>query len=167
MGFPLEMNITGRPFGRPPAPTSNSTTALPVTPPPFLEAAVPRGFNFSEPYVEKPFPPFRIQRQPQPAFNLSSIMPWLPADAAKEWTEIATAMFEDMLKTSVPGIPKDFKFSNIYSPGGIVISEIEVLISGLRKASGVKNPLEGVFGAPEHVEGGHMHRVKVRSMYRD
>lgn len=170
LGFPIEMNMTGSPYGRRPAPGNNSrptniSSLLPGVPAQYIEAVVPRGFNLSEPYVEKPFPPLRIPRKPQQVFNLSALMPWLPEDTAKLMTETAVSVFEDSLKTYAPGIPKDFKFANLYSPGGVVISEMEGLISGLRKAGALKGPAASMGGEDGHVAGGHMRRLMVRSMY--
>jgi hypothetical protein len=154
LGFPLEMNISvgifGGAQGNRTTSAYNSSSILSMLPPGLL----PAGFNTSSPYVEAPFPPIRIR-----PMNLTAILPWLPADLFT-LSDAAVGMFENALKNMFPEVPKDFRFSKLYSPGGMVISELEGLIRGIQKAMGFKDPFEEVFGM-----GGDHHRLG-RSLQR-
>jgi hypothetical protein len=145
-GLPQEMNTTTSFFGGARGNTStsafNASSILSRYPP----GLIPTGFNFSSPYVEAPFPPIQIPRRP---LNLTALIPWLPADVFK-LPDSTVSELEDLLKSRMPGIPKDFKFSKLYSPGGMVISELEGLMSGIRKGMGFKDPMGETFGGADH-----------------
>jgi hypothetical protein len=85
-GLPLEMNMTRSPNGRRPvnpSVTPNITTLFPYIPAQYIEAVLPPGFNFSEPYVERPLPPLRIPRQWPAPSNRSTKAPTSPGGAPK------------------------------------------------------------------------------------
>jgi hypothetical protein len=160
LGFPEEMNVTASPFGgargNMSASAFNTSAILSRYPPGWI----PAGFNLSSPYVEAPFPPIGI---PARSLNLTALIPWLPADILK-LSDSAMSMWENILKNVMPGIPKDFKFSKLYSPGGMVTSELEGLISGIRKGMGFKDPMGEDVGAggDHHFLGRSLRRLRQR-----
>jgi len=113
---------------------------------------VPPGFNASDPFVEAPFPPFR-----PPFFNRTSPIPGLPGGFNTS-DPLVMSMLDGMLPTFVPGLPKDFKLSNVFVPGGIIINEMQILMDTILKNMGIENPM-AAFGMSGH-------RVLARQMYQ-
>jgi hypothetical protein len=157
LGFPLEMNVTTSPYrprGNFSANTSNMTSLqamLSRFDAATLSSILPPDFNMSAPYVTKPFNPIPYRRpvpnKPNTVPSKPSTVPALPVDPVA--TEHTMAMLEGYLKKVIPGIPKDFKFSKLYAPGGFIISELEELINGIKQGMGIHDPFEEIF------EGGH------------
>jgi hypothetical protein len=112
-------------------------------------ATIPPGFNVSSPYVLAPFNP--VARRPSNATTSLLWIPWIPIPAGG-FSEGGVAFIEHLIKYFFGAVPRDFKFSKIYSPGGIVLSEWEALIGGISKGFGSKEASE------ENTEGHHMLR---------
>jgi hypothetical protein len=155
LGFPIEMNISASAYRGPRGNVSVNTTdmsSLKTMLSRFdaatLSTIIPPGFNISEPYVTKPFNPIPYRR---PAPNTASTKPASVPDF--KVSDTTMEMVEGILKRLLPGIPRDFKFSKLYAPGGIIISEIEGLVNGIKHSLGIQDPSEEVF------EGGH-HRLQ-------
>ena len=134
---------------------------------------LPPDFNISDPYVEAPFPPFQF-----PSFNRSSRL--IP-DILKGFNLTnphILEMLDGILPTFIPGLPKDFKLSNVYVPGGIIMSDLRTLMDAIRKM-GNPNPLkdpfkgtmlehmkDGTEDAPKGREGHGHHPLSKRSLFR-
>src|ERR1700753_3709872 len=140
---PLQMNMTGvfgmRGRGRGNSSAFNASAVLATLGRPagtdlskFLPG-FPPGFNLSEPFVEAPFPPFKPR-----AFNFPSMIPGIPRGFNAS-DPVSVKKMDGILKTTVPGLPKDFSLSNIYVSGGIVLSEMETLMTAIYKAGLMKN----------------------------
>jgi hypothetical protein len=81
-------------------------------------------------------------------------------------------MLQKMLPSLLPSLPKDFKLSDIFPPGGIVTSNMDVLFDAVKKdhptwLSGIpqvllKEPKDEGAG---HADGGHGHKAMIRAMY--
>jgi hypothetical protein len=181
-GFPRELNYTGgwgrggrRANWKEPNLTSILTGfGIPVTG--NLSAVLPGlppDFNISDPYVEAPFPPFQF-----PSYNRSSR---LVPDFLKDFNLTNPHILEvldGVLPKFIPGLPKDFKLSNVYVPGGIIMSDLRTLMDAIRKMGNpLKNPLADIL--KEHMKGhlndtdkatpklseGHGHPLLKRSMF--
>src|ERR1700760_3658326 len=113
-------------------------------------SGVPADFNLSDPHVVVPFPPFQ---PPNFNFNISSFLPGIPGlgslmNASSLNNPQMLSMADGLLKTFVPGLPKDFSLSKIYVPGGIVLSEMETLMIAMRDS-----PLTKMFGGGKGFAG--------------
>jgi hypothetical protein len=141
--LPIEMNITSA-FALGMPPVGSSANANVFDPFGFLGTfgiptelilnfipRLPKGINVSDPLVDAP--PFAPLQPP----NISSLLPGLPESSTVSNTPVMN-MLDGMLKTYVPGVPKDFSFSKVFVPGGVVLSEIEPLIEGIMNALGLK-----------------------------
>ncbi|KAE9963117.1 hypothetical protein EG327_001675 [Venturia inaequalis] len=123
--LPLEMGGKSA-FGYVPRPAGANVTGI---------AAIP-GFLGRDPEtvteLEEPFKPLSFPRFPwgdQVNNNKSSMLGKLlsPSNPATQKT------LQAMLPTLLPSLPKDFKLSEMFPPGGIVTSDVEVILSAVQK----------------------------------
>jgi hypothetical protein len=112
-----------------------------------LIPTVPRGFNFSSPYVVAPFDPISM-RGPNMSSSTATPTPSsvssVPAGGSSALFDSMIGMVEGMLKSFFPDAAKDFKVSKLFSQGGIVTSEMEGLIRAISKTLGFKDPFEEI-----------------------
>jgi hypothetical protein len=148
--LPIEMNITSA-FALGMPPVGSSTNANVFDPFGFLGAfglpselvlnfipGLPKDFNVLYPLVETPpFAPLR-------PLNFSSLMPGL-AENSTVLNALMMNMLDGIMKY-VPGVLKDFSFSKVFVPGGVVLSEMEPLIEGIVKAFGIRDPMSYLYG---------------------
>jgi hypothetical protein len=181
--FPVEMNFTS-PFGaRRAGRAANSTTfnlagvlagfGIPAsTNLSQIFPGIPSDFNISDPYVVAPFPPFQRRQTPPPQWGWNALKGGLnapkgalnapqgslnvPQGGLNPLNPATMKTMEGLLTTFVPGLPKGFTLSDIFSPGGIVISEVDTLFGGFRGEKGTPNPSGGF--------GGSVHRLLARSL---
>ncbi|TLD32149.1 hypothetical protein E2P81_ATG05125 [Venturia nashicola] len=127
LGDQLPLELGGKSaFGYVPRPAGANVTGV---------AAIP-GFIGRDPEtiteVEEPFKPLGFPRAPwgvQGNNNNSSMLRKLlsPSNPATQ------KMMQAMLPTLLPSLPKDFKLSDMFPPGGVVTSNMDIILTAVRK----------------------------------
>jgi hypothetical protein len=89
-------------------------------------------------------PPYNPKKRPTYVLDLSTIIPGFP-----KMTELykAAGKADELLSIFLPGLlPKDFKLSKVFVPGGVIVSEMDVLRQALSKKKWPKPNGTGIWG---------------------
>ncbi|KAF2671726.1 hypothetical protein BT63DRAFT_422253 [Microthyrium microscopicum] len=144
-GLPVEMNYTS-PYPRTNVSAMLAGLGIPMTANlSQIIPGIPPWFNLSDPRVIAPITPFN-RTMPLPVQHQTAQTPAFFSD-----------IIDKMLVAVVPGLPKEFKVSNIYVPGGINLSQMELLMEEMLKRSGIQNAFTAF--------GDASHRLLLRSMF--
>jgi hypothetical protein len=115
--------------------------------------------------LEAPLPPMKT-----PAFSLGGNSSSIFGQMLNPSNPTTQKMMEMMLPSLLPSLPKGFKLSDVFPPGGIVTSNMEVLFEAVQKdhpswLSAMPKPLfkQPAKEGADHQEGGH--RAVIRAIY--
>ena len=119
-------------------------------------SAVPPWFNLSDPVVDAPVPPFLT--------TLNRIL------AGTDWIDLGRwlmIMTDAMLRIFLPTLPEQFKISSTVLPGGINVSEFEILMDAVFEALGIPDPYRIAERlGQERAIAGPMHSLALRKRRR-